>query len=172
MKIYILALLISSAAAAYAQSADCNPAPKGAAELVQIRPDYYTVKGPLADFDPCHRSVELTIPKAMFSQANSQKPPLFLIAHGGGGLSSLERNMARALNRKGYATLLFDAYQMNGFYQGASLFVTGMTNGGRQRMIFKATLGAYHWALKNEKIDSSRIYFHGVSNGGLNSAPR
>ena len=63
--------------------------------------------------------------------------------------------------------MLFDAYELNGFqYRGTSLFLTGATNESRQRMIFKATLGAYNWILKNPQVDTSRIYIHGLSNGG------
>ena len=150
-----------------AHASDCRPAPPDVAELVQIRPNYHTVRGPLAEFDPCHKSVEFSLPgSGLFGKKVEGKPPLVILVHGGGGLGKLEKNMARALNRKGYATLVFDAYQMNNFYQGLSLFLTGMTNGGRQRMIYKATFGAYQWAIVNPKIDTSKIFFHGVSNGG------
>lgn len=149
------------------QASDCRPAPPDVAELIQIRPNFHTVRGPLAEFDPCHKSVEFSLPgSSLFSKKVEEKPPLVILVHGGGGLGTLEKNMARALNQRGYATLVFDAYQMNNFYQGLSLFLTGMTNGGRQRMIYKATFGAYQWAIVNTKIDTSKIFFHGVSNGG------
>lgn len=32
-------------------------------------------------------------------------------------------------------------------------------------MIYRVALGAYEWALRNDKIDSRRILFHGLSNG-------
>lgn len=150
-----------------AQASECRPSPKDVAELVQIRPNYHTVRGPLAEFDPCHESVELVLPGGgLFGKKPEGSPPLVIIVHGGGGLGKLEQSMAQALNRKGYATLVFDAYQMNHFYQGYTLFVTGMTNGARQRMIYKATLGAYQWAIKQASVDTSKIFFHGVSNGG------
>jgi dienelactone hydrolase len=149
------------------QASDCRPPPPDVAELIQIRPNFHTVRGPLAEFDPCHKSVEFSLPgNSLFSKKVEEKPPLVILVHGGGGLGKLEKNMARALNQRGYATLVFDAYQMNNFYQGLSLFLTGMTNGGRQRMIYKATFGAYQWAIVNTKIDTSKIFFHGVSNGG------
>lgn len=162
--LYIIFLICAGTVETLASG--CNPAPKDVAELVQIRPNYHTVRGTLAQFDPCHKSVEFNMPSGVFGAKRDGKPPLVILVHGGGGLGSLERNMARALNRKGYATLAFDAYQMNNFYQGLSLFLTGMTNGGRQRMIYKVTLGAYEWALEKPEIDNTRIYFHGVSNGG------
>jgi dienelactone hydrolase len=165
-RISLLTGLVLAIAAGPVFASKCNPAPKDVAELVQIRENYHTVRGPLADFDPCHASVDLSMPGGLFSRRSAEKPPLVILVHGGGGLSNLERNMATALNRKGFATLVYDAYQMNHFYQGISLFLTGMTNGGRQRMIYKATLGAYQWALTHPEIDTSRIHFHGVSNGG------
>jgi len=42
-------------------------------------------------------------------------------------------------------------------------------------MIFKATLGAYHWALRQTRVDTTRLFIHGLSNGGsvaLNMAAR
>jgi hypothetical protein len=90
-----------------------------------------------------------------------------IIVHGGGGPGGAEREMVRRMNSRGVATLLFDAYEMNGFdYRGTPLFLTGATNESRQRMIFKASLGAYHWALRQSRIDASRIFIHGLSNGG------
>lgn len=36
---------------------DCKPAPKDVATLKEIRPKFFTVEGPLAEFNPCHSSV-------------------------------------------------------------------------------------------------------------------
>jgi poly(3-hydroxybutyrate) depolymerase len=94
------------------------------------------------------------------------KPPLVIIAHGGGGLGMLERNLATALQRKDIATLVFDAYHLNGFYQGYPFWGSQATNESRQRMIYKAAKGAYEWALtQSDKIDTRSIYLQGVSNG-------
>lgn len=41
---------------ALAHKPECNPAPSGVAELVLIREKFHTARGPLAEFDPCHRS--------------------------------------------------------------------------------------------------------------------
>jgi hypothetical protein len=90
-----------------------------------------------------------------------------IIAHGGNGPGAAEQELARRMNARGVATLLFDAYEMNGFrYRGTSLFLTGATNESRQRMIFKAALGAYHWVKQHPRIDGSRLFIHGLSNGG------
>lgn len=144
----------------------CNPAPKDVAQLVVLREKFHNVRGPLAEFDPCHRSVDLSMHSKFFGPKVEGKPALVIIAHGGGGLGKLEQNMATALNREGFATLVFDAYQMNGFNQGYELFASQVTNDARQRMIFKAMMGAYHWARKHPDIDTHRIFLQGVSNGG------
>ena len=124
-----------------------------------------TVEGILADFDPCHRSVQLSMP-LIFAKKRGEKPPVVIIAHGGGGVGSYEREFSKLMNRSGFATLLYDAFEMNGLTSGSDLVLYQMRNSARQRMIYKATLGAYLWILKNEKIDSSIIFLQGLSNGG------
>ena len=161
----VLAHGLWAAAPAWAQR-DCRPAPADVARLVELRPGFHTVAGPLAEFDPCHRSVQLSLP-GFFADKLADKPPVMVIAHGGNGPGWAEQEMVRRLNGRGVATLLFDAYEMNGFaYRGTSLFLTGATNESRQRMIFKATLGAYQWVRQSSRIDTSRIFIHGLSNGG------
>lgn len=124
-----------------------------------------TVVGPLATFNPCHASVRLDAP-SFFAEKRGAKPPLVIIAHGGGGLGTYERDFARWMNQQGFATLVFDAFQMNGLTPFTDLVLFHMTNSGRQRMIYKATLGAYQWALMHEKVDVSRVFIQGLSNGG------
>jgi len=103
----------------------------------------------------------------LFADRLADKPPLMIIAHGGNGPGGAERELVRRMNARGVATLLFDAYEMNGFqYRGTPLFLTGTSNESRQRMIFKATLGAYEWARQLPRIDTSRLFIHGLSNGG------
>ena len=145
---------------------DCRPSGPEVAQLVEIRPGFHRVTGPLAEFDPCHRSVQLSLP-TFFADKLGDKPPLMLIAHGGNGPGAAEQELARRMNARGVAALIFDAYEMNGFrYRGTSLFLTGATNESRQRMIFKTTLGAYHWAKQHPRVDGSRLFIHGLSNGG------
>lgn len=146
--------------------AECRPPPPEVARLVEIRPGFHRVAGPLAEFDPCHHSVQLSMP-GFFADKLADNPPLMIIAHGGNGPGLAEQEMVGRMNARGVATLLFDAFEMNGFrYHGTSLFLTGATNESRQRMIFKATLGAYHWARQHPRIDGSRLFIHGLSNGG------
>ena len=158
-------LMISCQSVGWAQS-QCKPAQPSVAKLAEIRSGYHRVIGPLADFDPCHSSVDLSLP-GFFAKKLAEKPPLLIIAHGGNGPGKAESEMVRRMNSNGVATLLFDAYQMNGFeYRGTNLFLTGTTNESRQRMILKATLGAYEWAKIQTQIDTSRIFINGLSNGG------
>lgn len=145
---------------------DCKPAPDNVAELVQIRPRFHTVRGPLAEFDPCHKSSQLKVPSRWNGRPLPTKPPLVIIVHGGGGLGMLERNLAAALQSHDIATLVFDAYQLNGFYQGYPFWGSQATNESRQRMIYKAAKGAYEWALtQSDKVDTQSIFLQGVSNG-------
>jgi dienelactone hydrolase len=123
-----------------------------------------TVVGPLAKFNPCHSSVRLDTP-SFFAKKRGEKPPLVIIAHGGGGLGGYERDFAKLMNQQGYATLIFDAFQMNGLTPFSDLLLYHTNNAGRQRMIYKATLGAYEWALKSDKVDTSKMFFQGLSNG-------
>ena len=158
--IFIFGALLWSSA--WAQS-DCNPSSPEDTQVVDRGP-VKTVIGPLAQFDPCHKSVKLDTP-SFFAPKRGDKPPLVIIAHGGGGLGGYERDFAKLMNQQGYATLIFDAFEMNRLTPGSDLLVFFMSNGGRQRMIFKATLGAYQWAMKNEKVDTKKIFIQGLSNG-------
>jgi dienelactone hydrolase len=140
---------------------DCRPAPADVAVLREIRPQFHTVDGPLAEFDPCHASVKFQ--KPFFSL----RPPLLIVVHGGGGVDSSTRNAAEAFRGKGFATLVFDAYEHNGFDKGFRFWATQASNEARQRMLYKVTLGAYQWALSRSDIDTGHIYFHGLSNGAI-----
>ena len=95
---------------AWAQ-ADCRPFNPENTKIVDRGP-VKTVSGPLADFDPCHKSVRLDTP-SFFAKKRGDKPPLVIIAHGGGGLGGYEREFAKLMNQQGFATLIFDAFEMN-----------------------------------------------------------
>ena len=154
----VLFVLIVASSSSHAEP--CNPPPKDVATLKPLRPQLHTVQGVLAEFDPCHSSVRLQ--KPFFSE----NPPLIILAHGGAGLDNATKNAADAFRGKGFATLVFDAFELNGFYQGPRFWASQATNESRQRMIYKATLGAYEWAIKRNDVNTHAIYFHGLSNGG------
>lgn len=139
--------------------AGCQKYPEPVTKMVEVLPKMYAVLGPPADFDPCNASVEFKSP------SSGEKSPLVIISHGGAGLGDAERNIASEFRRLGFATLVFDSYKINGYNQDWQFWAAQVSNESRQRMNYKATFGAYQWALTNEKVDTTRIYFHGVSNG-------
>ncbi len=150
----VLAGLASAAGAS-----ECTPLPDPPPRLQAVYMGMQTVTGPVAAFNPCHRSVSLRTP--FFAN----KPPLMIVVHGGAGVDGATTAAADAFRSKGMATLVFDAFEMNGFNQGPRFFATSVTNEARQRMIYRAALGAYEWALRQDKVDTRRILFHGLSNG-------
>lgn len=160
---FLMACACLFALSTHAQTA-CNPAPAGTTTIVDDGVIKH-VAGKLAEFDPCHRSVSLQ-PPGFFAPKRGDKPPLVLIVHGGAGVSGYEREFARLMNQAGYATLLFDAFEMNGLSSGSELVQYQLSNSARQKMLFKVAYGAYTWVLKNEEIDTSRIFVQGLSNGG------
>lgn len=142
-----------------AWASDCQKNPSPVTQMVEVLPRMHAVMGVPADFDPCNASVELNVP------VHVQRAPLVIISHGGAGLGEAERNIAQEFRKLGFATLLFDAYKINGYGQGWQFWATQVTNESRQRMNYKATWGAYEWALTQQQIDTERIYLHGLSNG-------
>lgn len=108
--------------------------------------------GKLSGFDPCNKSVEFKVPEI------SSKPGLIISVHGGGG-----KKDAASINAEfykiGYATLIFDAYDMN------SISLGRIGNAYRQMMLLKTSYAAYKWVLNREEIDNKNIYFYGISNG-------
>lgn len=157
---FVVQFLIAAVVMAQDECVSFNPEDTRVVDRGPVK----TVVGPLARFNPCHSSVRLDTP-SFFAKKRGEKPPLVIIAHGGGGLGGYERDFARWMNQQGYATLVFDAFQMNGLTPFSDLLLYNMSNGGRQRMIYKATLGAYQWAQKSAKVDTTKIFFQGLSNG-------
>lgn len=140
-------------------AADCQKYPLPVTKMVEVSPKFFAFMGSPANFDPCNASVEFKTPNS------GEKFPLVIISHGGAGLGDAERNIASEFRRLGFATLLFDAYKINGYKQDWQFWAAQVTNESRQRMNYKVTFGAYQWALNNEKVDTNNIYFHGLSNG-------
>lgn len=103
---------------------------------------------------------------SVFAKKRGDQAPVVIIAHGGGGVGGYEREFAKLMNQNGFATLLYDAFEMNGLRSGSDLVLYQMRNSARQRMIYKATWGAFQWLLKNDKVDTNKIFVQGLSNGG------
>ena len=143
---------------------ECRPETKGSAELKSQDNGIHYVVGKLSGFDPCNKSVKLSVPWSLFS-SDKRKPPILIYLHGGGGLSRYGKMMLEDLNREGIATLEFDAYQMNGFDKDWKFWGFKASNASRQKMIFTVALSAYHWVKTLENVDTDRIYFYGISNG-------
>lgn len=150
----------------WAQS-ECKPHPAGQTKVVKIdsRMIIMTVEGQLAEFNPCHKSVKLDTP-AFFAPKLGEKPPVVIVLHGGGGLGPYQKDFAKLMNQNGYATLIFDAFEMNGLQSWSDMIRYSMSNGARQRMIFKAALGAFEWVRSLSNIDGTKIFIQGLSNGG------
>jgi dienelactone hydrolase len=108
--------------------------------------------GELSGFDPCNKTVEFNVPKS------SKKPSLVISVHGGGGKKDAI-TITNEFYKLGYATLIFDAYDMNSIPLGK------IGNAYRQMMLLKTSYAAYKWVLNRPEIDQTKIYFYGISNG-------
>ncbi len=155
----IICAVFSTCAWAQKSSIECLPDEQGSLELIAIRPGFFTVNGRMGQFDPCESLVKFRIP------SGSGKKPLLISVHGGSGIQDVLMS-DEAFFQQGMATLVFDAYAMQGLKGKAPLFwARSVTNEARQRMIFATTLAAYRWALKRDDIDTRRIFLFGISNG-------
>ncbi len=134
----------------------CKSVPKAELKEVGSR-GWHTTVGPFAAFDPKHKSVEIWTP-------NEKKVPIIVYAHGGAGYREDDRTRVELFRRNGFATISFDAYEMNGLDWN---FVTrSVTNKGKQNLIWAVFKGALEYALKNDRWDKHNIFLYGASNGG------
>ena len=162
-KAFLLSACVMFSTGAWAQKSpvECLPQEQGALELKAIRPGFFTVQGRMGQFDPCENLVKYRVP----TQKGPGKKPLLISVHGGSGIQDVLMS-DEAFFQKGMATLVFDAYAMQGLKGQTPLFwARSVTNEARQRMIFATTLAAYRWALKRDDIDTQRIFLFGISNG-------
>lgn len=135
----------------------CKPVQKATLKEIGSRGRYTTI-GPYAAFDPNHKSVEIWQP------SNTINTPLVIYAHGGAGYRADDRARVALLRRNGFATISFDAYEMNGLDWN---FVTRrVTNTGKQHLIWGVFKGAFEYAIKNGDWDRRNIFLYGASNGG------
>ncbi len=156
----VLAGMALSSVPAHAQitASDCRPQAQGQMQLVPLRGNFYTAQGRPGGFDPCEASVRYRLP-------GTGKAPLMISVHGGGGIADV-RASDDAFHAAGMATLVFDAYAMQGLPGRTSLFwARSVSNEARQRMIYATAWAAYEWARQREDIDARQIYLFGVSNG-------
>ena len=118
---------------------ECNPQPKSTFRFFKGK--YFLTSKP-ADFDPCHSSVKFRIPKS------KNLPPLVIGIGGGGGRQDAEKLMSFFYS-KGFATLEFDTYKMNGisnYFEQENSIKYG--NDTRQEMIFPISKQIVEWATK------------------------
>lgn len=154
-----LILLLTTYGLASQPVLECLPNERGSLELRAIQPNFFTVSGRFGGFDPCESNVKFRIPK------DSQNPPIIVSVHGGGGIGDVIRSDDEFYKR-GFATLTFDAYSMQGISgRDAGFWARSVTNEARQRMIFTTALAAYEWVIKRGDVDTSRVYIFGISNG-------
>ncbi len=111
------------------------------------------VDGETSGFDPCHASVQWRVP------AGTGPFPVVLSIHGGGGRKDAQA-ITDAFHAAGYATLIFDAYAMNGFARTPRL-----ANATRQAMLFKIGEQAIRWLQQRPDVDAQRLFLYGISNG-------
>ncbi|XOV79739.1 MAG: dienelactone hydrolase family protein [Aestuariibacter sp.] len=133
-----------------------------AEQITQLRPvgyrGFYTTDGPYAEFNPSSENVFIEVPE------NDIRKPVIVYAHGGAGLREDDVRRVQMLNSNGFATISFDAYEMNGLDWK---FVTRkVSNTGKQNLIFAVFKGAVDYARQGSRWDSENIFFYGSSNGG------
>lgn len=111
------------------------------------------VAGELSGFDPCHASVQWRVPRS------TALAPVVMTVHGGGGRADAQA-ITDAFHAAGYATLTFDAYEMNGLARNPRL-----SNASRQAMLFKVGREALLWLRERQDVDARRLFLYGISNG-------
>lgn len=151
---FLVLLLTASTASAEVQ------APSTTATLVEVGSrGWFAARGPFASFDPEHPSVEIWVPP---ETANA---PVIVYAHGGSGFREDDRARVEMMRRNGFATISFDAYEMNGLEDWE--FVTRrVINPGKQNLIWSVFRGAVDHALQGSAWDKRNVFFYGGSNGG------
>ncbi len=126
-------------------------------QITQAAPGLYGIGPPYAPFDPCNKSVNLTIVK------NSTK--LVIVMHGGGGGSESQATLAAALNKEGISTLFFDAFKMNKLQKESKWWALNALTGPKQRMLYHSNLAAVKWLSQNAETAHMDIHIYGVSSG-------
>ena len=156
--IRIFCLTLAVASPVFAETFDSSgPA---SSTLVEVGSrGWFTTRAPFAAFDPDHPSVEIWVPKG------DSGAPVIVYAHGGAGFREDDEARVEMMRRNGFATVSFDAYEMNGLDDWE--FVNRrVTNTGKQNLIWGVFKGAVEYALQREDWDERSVFFYGGSNGG------
>jgi dienelactone hydrolase len=121
--------------------------------------EIYRVKGQTgASFTPNHESVFIHQPKSI------KPPPIVIYIHGGRGLLDADEDRIKIFQEKGFVTISFDAFLINGF--GSEDWVQrNLTNSGKQNLSGKIARGAFEYAISQKKWDTRNIFLYGQSNG-------
>ena len=144
----LLVVLMSTLSA----NAQPDTEPVGVRNLLKI-------VGPVAQFEFDNSSTYIWSPDNMIS------PPIMIYAHGGSGYRNSDQVRVSIFRNKGFATISFDAYEANGFYDWKWVN-RKLSNKSKQKMIFSILSGAYGYALKRRDWDTKNIFLFGHSNGG------
>ena len=120
---------------------------------------WLTTRGPFAVFDPDHASVQVWVPK------DNSEAPVIVYAHGGAGYREDDQARVEMMRRNGFATISFDAYEMNKL-EDWEFINRRVTNSGKQNLIWGVFKGAVEYAFRGDQWDNRNVFFYGGSNGG------
>lgn len=157
-RIVLPLVVISACFSSLAQTSDF--APSVTPELVSVGSrGWFTTNPPFAEFEPDNPHVEIWVPDG------DNSAPVMVYAHGGAGYRDDDKARVEMFRRNGFATISFDAYEMNGLDDWE--FVSRrVTNTGKQNMIWGVFKGAVDHAANSDAWDERNIFFYGGSNGG------
>ena len=158
------ALLIAATVCQAQDSSGCQAFTKGQVEVKNFGRTS-RVYGEMAPFNPCHKSVSLELPSRGANKLG-EKPPVVVLLHGGGGLEDYQKSAAGMWRSEGFATLVFDAFEMNGLDSGSDLVKYKLASDSKQKLIFSSASGALEWLAQKSEIDATRIFYQGHSQGG------
>jgi dienelactone hydrolase len=159
----IFVLLVASVCQAE-ESSGCKAFTKGQVEVKNFGRTS-RVYGEMAPFNPCHKSVSLDLPSQGVNKLG-EKPPVVVLLHGGGGLEGYQKSAAGIWRSEGFATLVFDAFEMNGLDSSSDLVKYKLASDSKQKLIFSSAMGAHEWLAQKSEIDATRIFYQGHSQGG------
>ena len=109
-------------------------------------------------FSPTHHEVEI------FDPGKGKKPPILIYAHGGSGYLGSDSERVSMFRQRGFATISFDAYKMNGLNPREVNQYYSLED--KQSPTLNVAKGAYEYALTRKDWDTRNIFVYGQSNGG------